>query len=136
MLVLHYGQQVVVLESIPTAEDAKIIFQVVENERLACEKSLTKAVLEAEEARQRVYEAEQQMKQADLQVGKTQVIIQKSGFTHVLYSLACKTLPLMVEIRSKLQFNFTTFTLLNYTRRQTYCVCSWRHQCNSGLIFC
>jgi hypothetical protein len=73
----------------------------VEQERHACEKALLDAETEAEEAYHRVYKAEEQMRQADLRIGKTRRIIWKSGFGCVLSSSTCKVQLLVVEIRSR-----------------------------------
>jgi hypothetical protein len=87
-------------ESITTIDDAKLIICIVENERRHCEEDLRSALANAEEACCWVHDAEDQMEQADMRVGKARYIIKKSGFGIVLRPTGRKTQPLVLGIRS------------------------------------
>jgi len=65
-------------------DNAKLIFHIVETKHHQCEEGLQSALANAQEAYHRICEAEDQMVQADMCIGKVCYIIKKSGFSTVL----------------------------------------------------
>jgi hypothetical protein len=95
-------------EGIYTIDDAKLIFHIVETECHQCEEGLQSALANTQEAYRRVCEAEDQMVQADMRIGKVRYIIKKSGFSTVLQPRGRKTQPLVLGIRSTFPLFLTT----------------------------